>query len=1049
MSRSLLLVLFAFISLLSFGQSFRFNQYTTEDGITQNFIYSINQDNNGYLWVGTGEGLCRFDGKNFVTYRVSDGLAENVITCSYVDDQGNHWYGHNGGKITKFDGYQFTILGSPDIQSKINAIDGKDGSIFFAAQNEGVFSIENNQVKSLGKFFEESFHAVYVFDKQNLAVGSSSGLLHISESSGKWELIKKSFEDQWVTAINPAKEEGIAIMGTQEGKLAKLRLHEGELQKSDWNSKIDIGEISLQYVLEDRHNNIWLATYGQGLIQLKADSTGSEEFEIIRYNTRTGMSSDFVQTVFEDRENNIWIGTFGEGLSTLIDDYFTFYNHNDPNYSNNVTSIWITDSNKWYGVENGLIRISKQVESGWKFYNEKDGFVNDQVTSLFEMDSVIWIGTKSSGVYGFDMLKEKFIKISWDLSSLQSRINQITGRDANLWIATEGGLVVYNIDKKTTDLYDTELGLAHNAIKTVYLGRDNKIWMGTLSRFVYCISNTSIDEYEISSAGELEVVSITEDLEGNIWLATSEKGVYKKLGDSFSHFTTKNGLKSNYCYAVQADANNNVWIGHRGALSKVFPDNSIVTYDHNSGIEGQVNRNAMLSDYLDYLWIGTDNGAIQYDPAKDIKNEVAPAINLIKVTIGEDEYPLGEEIELSYGNYRVHFDFIGISFKNPEEVQYQYMLVGHDQVYSDLSHEASATYGKLSDGEYSLKIKACNEDGVCAEKESLIKIKVKAPFWKKWWFFVMVFVLVVGIVILVVRWRVQRLKSIQEYLEEQLAIKTKEVVEKAEHIEEINKDLTSSISYAQRIQSSILPEIEELTDELPDSFVFYRPRDIVSGDFYFIRKLDKKLIIGCVDCTGHGVPGAFVSMIGSTTLRNIYRLMETSGNWLYPDEVLEILDSEVQKILHQEQLGEMDLEESFFKSRDGMDLTLIEVELDTKKVHLASAKRHSFVFQEGKVNLISGDKVSIGGGDADKKDFSLQSFQMSKGDVLYLFSDGYPDQFGGEDGRKLKLGGVQKLIQKMHEENIPNRGKYIDEVWTNWKGDYEQIDDVLFMGIQF
>ncbi|MCB9225145.1 MAG: two-component regulator propeller domain-containing protein [Crocinitomicaceae bacterium] len=1045
---SFLLFLFCAVS---YGQSFRFNQYTTEDGISQNFIYSINQDKNGYLWVGTGEGLCRFDGKNFYTYTTDQGLAENVITCSYVDEIGTQWIGHNGGQISKFENGKFSVIPNDKaIQSKINAISGNGNGVFFVAQNEGVFQIKDGKTISLGNFNEDSFHALYVFDENNIAAGTSSGLIHIQNIKGKWTVAKKVFEDEWINTINPTHEEGIAIIGSQSGLMAKIRLNEGTLQKSLWDSEIDLGNISLQYIMEDDQQNIWLATQGQGLIKLKADTTGAENFEMIRYNKQTGMSSDFVQTVFQDREHNIWIGTFGQGLSTLLDDYFTFYNNEQYGANNNVSSIWIDDSNKWLGLENGLLRISDQLENGWQLYNSKNSFVNDAVTTLFVMDSKLWIGTRTSGMYCYDLTNNKITAIQWGYGGLQKRINQISGKEGVLWVATDGGLIVYNIKNKSNNLFDTESGLAHNAIKTVLLDDEGNIWMGTHSRFVYKIVDYSIEEYEIIGAGELEIVSICQDLEKNIWLATSEKGVYKKVGKSFSHFTTENGLKSNYCYSVHADANNNIWIGHRGALSKILqPSNEILGFDHKSGVEGQVNPNAMFRDGSNYLWIGTDKGAIQYDPTKDVANDIPPVINLISVTIGDKLYDINHDIELPYGNYRVQFEFIGVSFKDPEKVVYQYMLEGHDEVYSDFSPEASATYGKITDGKYSFKIKACNADGICAEKTAVIKINVKAPFWKKWWFYVLVAIVLISIIFLGVRWRLQRMRKIQEYLEKQLAIKTKEVVEKAEHIEEINKDLTSSINYAQRIQSSILPEIEELTDLLPGSYIFYKPRDIVSGDFYFIRQIEEKLIIGCVDCTGHGVPGAFVSMIGSTTLRNIYMLMESSGKWLKPNDVLEILDSEVQKILHQEQNAELDIEESFFKSRDGMDLTLVEVDLKTKQVDLASAKRHSFIHQDGKVALISGDKVSIGGGDVDKKDFNLQSYQMNTGDVLYLFSDGFPDQFGGDDGRKLKLGGVQKLIQDMSDQNVKDPSEYIDQVWTNWKGGYEQIDDVLFMAIQF
>ncbi|MEX1003683.1 MAG: two-component regulator propeller domain-containing protein [Crocinitomicaceae bacterium] len=1048
MKQTTLLFLFLCFSTQSLSQKFRFNQYTTEDGISQDFIYSINQDKNGYLWVGTGEGLCRFDGKTFTTYTTKDGLAENVITSSFMDVEDAQWFGHNSGSITLFKNGKFQLIKDEAIlKSKINSICGKANEIYVLSQNEGLFEVRENHLVALGDFEMESFHSLQMVDQKNLLAGTSEGLIHLKKKGEKWIKAALYLEDEWISSIAKSQNKGRFLIGTQSGMLFRASLKNGTLQLKPWEGDYDLSNLQIQTILQDKEMNIWLGTYGKGLIKLHTDSTGRASKEVTLYNEQSGLPNDFVQSVFQDRENNIWIGTFGAGLCTLIDDFFTFYSHQPGEIGNNVLSIAIDDQDKWFGVENGLIRISPQLDKKWEFYHDQNGFTNDKVTSLLLHGSVLWIGTASNGLYTFNRDIDQLKKIRLGYGSLEKRINQITAENQRIWIATEGGLIVYDTNSGNSNLFGTEDGLAHNSIKTVFKDHKGIIWMGTHSRYIYAIKDATIEEHQLTNSGELEVVSISEDKNNNLWVATAESGVFKKTDNSVSHYTAKDGLKSNYTYAIQVDSKGNIWVGHRGALSRISKnEEKIQVFDHNSGVNGQVNPNALFLDEKNYLWIGTDRGAIRYDPSKDKNEEIAPVINLLKVQVGEKMYPINQKIELPYDHYRVQFEFIGISFKDPENVKYKYKLEGHDKVFSNYTKENTATYGKLTDGEYTFTVTACTENGACATEKASIQIVIAKPFWKKWWFFAGVILGLFAGVTIFIRLRLKRLRDNQVYLEEQLAIKTKEVVEKAEVIQQINKDLTASINYAERIQSAMLPQIDGLTGELPASFIFFRPRDVVSGDFYFLHKYQDKLIVACVDCTGHGVPGGFMSMIGSTTLRNIYTLMESTGNWLDPAQVLDKLDEEVQKILHQRDSFEKN---DFFKSRDGMDMTLAEINLKTKEVQLAAAKRHSFLIQNKEVKLLSGDKRPIGGGEFGKVDFSTQTYKMNTGDTLFLFSDGYSDQFGGHDGRKLKLMGVQKIMEQLCDKNPVEYGHIIQKEFDDWKGDLEQIDDVLMIGIVF
>ena len=1043
-------LLFAFcISFYCNSQTFRFNEYTTEDGISQNFIYSISQDRKGYLWVGTGEGLCQFDGKSFKTYTTQDGLSEDVITCSFESKDGSLYFGHNNGTVTKYNNESFTAFKSNQkISSTVNQLCSKSEVIYFVAQNEGLNSIQEDQIVHHGTFGGSAFYSMFCFDENNIILGTSSGLLLVKKTGDKFNLVKKYLDKSWISSIHRSNQPGVCLIGIQSGDVKKCRLNNGTLEFQNIESELALSGVSIKSAIEDSEGNLWIATYGQGLIKIKFSTDSSQINEKIIYNTQTGLNSDFINSVYQDREGNIWIGTFGAGLSTLIDDFFTFYSHEDGKYGNSVSSFWVDEQDHWYGVENGLIRISKQLENGWQFYDATNGLVNDVITSLYKRDSILWIGTKSNGLYKYDSEKQKISKVDWNHGNLCNNINQITADEDLIWVATEGGLVIYNPTYNSVNIIRTTEGLRHNSIKTIVNASDGKLWMGTHSRYLAVLNNSSIEEFEITNSGEIEIVSITEDNHGDIWLATSESGVYKKEGKKFLHFSTENGLKSNYCYAIHPDANGIIWVGHRGGLSKIDPaTNKTKIYDHNDGITSQVNPNAFFIGPKKYLWIGTKDGAIKYDPVKDKLNTTPPVVNIKTVTVGDKKYDVNEPIHLPYGNYRVQFEFIGISFKNPSEVKYKYQLVGHDAVPSDITQETIITYGKLSDGNYSFQVYACNEDDVWTTVPALFTITIDAPIWKKWWFYLIIITCITVVVILLIKWRLKRLNDAKIELERQLKIKTKEVVEKAEKIEDINKDLTDSINYAKRIQNSLLPLKETLSNVLPDSFIFFKPRDIVSGDFYYVHKYENKLIVACVDCTGHGVPGAFMSMIGSVTLRNLY----STGNyeWKNPVEILEKLDNEIETILKQKKKHKLNSEESFFQSRDGMDLSLCEINLDTNEVQLCSAMRTSVIIQNGELSAIGGDKRPIGGGNVKNVPYTLKKFQMQKGDILCLFTDGYSDQFGGPEGRKLKLSGASQIMAKLIQFDRSEYENIISNGFNNWLEGHEQIDDVLFIGIVF
>ena len=284
-------------------------------------------------------------------------------------------------------------------------------------------------------------------------------------------------------------------------------------------------------------------------------------------------------------------------------------------------------------------------------------------------------------------------------------------------------------------------------------------------------------------------------------------------------------------------------------------------------------------------------------------------------------------------------------------------------------------------------LRACDGSGNCSTAPLTLDISVRIPIWKAWWFIFSVVLVVLATIFVVFKIRERNQKAIQEYLQRQLDERTREVVQQKEEIEVKNRDITDSLNYAQRIQASILPPIKKLHDAFTGSFVFYQPRDIVSGDFYWYEQVDEnRFIIVCADSTGHGVPGAFMSMIGTTLIKDIC----LRSGVVKPSQVLTTLDNEVREALNQ------NVETS--GSNDGMDIIVAEVDMRTYKFTVSSAMRPVIIYTGSEQIYVKGSRSSIGGQldeDRVEKDFIDQEFNLKKGDTIYMFSDGYPDQFGG------------------------------------------------------
>ena len=258
-------------------------------------------------------------------------------------------------------------------------------------------------------------------------------------------------------------------------------------------------------------------------------------------------------------------------------------------------------------------------------------------------------------------------------------------------------------------------------------------------------------------------------------------------------------------------------------------------------------------------------------------------------------------------------------------------------------------------------------------------------------------------------------------------------------LNEKNHDLLSSIHYARLIQEAILPSEERFKSVLPESFVFHRPRDIVSGDFYWLQEYDDKILVAAVDCTGHGVPGAFMSIIGNNQLNAAVR----EEGLTTPSLILDSLNRGVSSTLRtQSGSSEPGI-------KDGMDIALVSIDYKNKKIQYAGAYNPLYIIRDGQLLETKGDKFPIGlSQDDDLRLFTNHTFDLQEGDVIYIFSDGYPDQFGGPMGKKFKYDNFRRMCFELHELSPRKQLSEVGKRFDDWMGELVQLDDTLVIGLK-
>ncbi len=1047
----LLLIVFSILSNQTFSQSYKFRNFSVKDGLAQSFVYSIIQDVQGYLWVGTGNGLSRFNGFTFENYTAKDSLADNFISSGIVDGK-CLWFGHLNGKLSCFNGKKFHTVTNPIfIQSPMTHFaKDLDGHVWVSSYSEGL--LELNKQKGVVKrdtFKAQQFVTTFEFlNEKELLVGTISGLLYCSlKNPGQIEIFRSITEipASKIICIKKRKNNHGFYIATENDGIFLLDQKGEQISVLKIKADPDVDFSGIQDLNEDSQSNLWLATFGNGLVKLHYTASG--KFQEILFNATHGYALNNVKTVFEDSEGNIWSGNYGEGLSQIIRKTFFTFPLDNKKVGFNVFSFFFDQKYKWLGTDKGLVKIDQTSDKMVSFYGKGNGLPNDTITSIYSPDGkVLWIGTSKNGVYCMETTTEKFTKYPVDEGTLENSISKITGKGDQLWIGTKKGLLNVQRGDHVKKWYTIHQGLPHNAINGIYIDHNNKLWVSSNSNVLAYIQNEKVVRIPLSSNNSnFTLGPITEDSESRIWVGSNGNGVYMIGHDSIANLTVKEGLLSNYCYSIIADSQKNIWVGHKGGLSKIGTmDFSVKPIEQFEDITDhyQFNPNATSISLHGQIWFGSDHGVVSYEPSSLQAHLIAPVLGITSVKVNDEVKEFANTIILSPGTYKLRIDFFGLSLREPALVTYQYRLDGYEQ-WSDVTKNTSVVYPHLTEGEYTFVLKASSGDGVVTQTPLTFRIIVKKTVWKNWWFYVGMLISLTLLIFFYLKWRFKRLIAEKSLLEKKVLERTVEIqsqkseIEKQRDvIEKRNTEITSSITYASYIQTAVFPTHELVNTLFPNNFIFNKPKDIVSGDFYWVAEKQDKIIFSVADCTGHGVPGAFMSLLGITFLNEIVNIQGITQ----ADAIVSALRVSVNLLLQQNRKDSI--------TNDGMDIALCVLDKNHHKLQYTGAMNDLIFVHEGKLEIIGADHIMVGGYNDSYQPFTLKEFFYTKGDMLYLFSDGFKDQFGGDHDKKYLSRRFKETLFEIHYLPLVTQKELLEKKLQEWKKQTIQTDDITVWGIR-
>jgi len=775
---------------------YKLDIWQEERGFRYGLIFDILQARDNYIWLATLKGLVRFDGTRFSVFNKDNtaGLKENTIQVLHEGRDGRLWLGTSSGGLSFLKNGTVTTYGIeqyPALKRISTIFEGRDGILWIGTMESGLTRLKSgkfttyttgdglpsNKVRAL---FEDEAGRLWIATSAGLSIREPTGTFsgYVGENG--------RFDSYLISMCN--RKNGEIWFGGSNG-LYRLK----DKRFTHYGKAEGLPNLKIKCLYEDRDENLWAGTDGGGLVRV---TDGTME----TLSTEDGLACDFVYSICEDREGSLWFATLTGGLHRLRDTVITTY-------------------------------------------TTKEGLVHDRISCIFEdRDRGIWIGT---GGHGVNRLKDG--KVSMLLTTRQGLLSDtvysITGdRAGNVWIGTQGGLNMFNGERLTG--FSTRDGLSHNSIFSLLEDSKGVLWMDTRP-IVNMLYKGKFSVFGPGAKVPLRAITcLFEDREGTLWFGTNAGGVHRFRDGIFTTFTTKDGLVHNDVECIYQGNDGVLYIGTRGGLScrvngkfsnyttrDGLIDNDIrgiledesgnlwfssssgiysfnkkefsgfftgktvkinpVTYDVSDGMKKSYCRSGIKARD-GKLWFTSSKGVVMIDPRKIEKNTLPPPVAIEELIVDGESVKInrtGSPLIIPPGKKRVEFVYTALSFVKPRQVKFKLKLEGYDTEWVDVGPARTTTYTRLSPGDYTFSVTACNSDGIWNPEGASLSFYMK-PYWYStpWAYAAYILIFLAGMVSFI-KWRSWKLVREKKRLEQTVKDRTKEIYEKTLLLEEQSEQL--------------------------------------------------------------------------------------------------------------------------------------------------------------------------------------------------------------------------------------------------------------------